>query len=1111
MQPGRKSGCTITLPLQPLVKTAVESCNHRIKVADFRLPAKPPTSTLLPSIYVYLDPDEPSKACKIAASQQLLPANHLPTLCSQLACIIQSKPISPLAQTTSLEPDDIGRSAMSNNGLSILNHPAQFLPGPSLLHELVLCSPTAERVGYSQQALDFLPPEGGVRQNFTYSDLETLSTRFAQRLLLQPGSNIIPVLLPQSPKLYVALLGILKAGAAFAPLPLDAPVDRIKFVVGDVGAQIVVADRSFKSKLSWDGCPRVIFVDEEDIDIASIDKLGTEIRNTTTIHPNSPAYVMYTSGSTGTPKGVIISHSAATQSLLAHEKHIPAYHRFLQFASPSFDVFVFEVFFTFFRGATLIGCERSRLLSDIVGVINKMDVDALELTPTVLGELVVTRDRIPKVQVVLTIGEMLTRPIVDEFGDAILHGMYGPTEAAIHCTLAPNFRKGGSVGDVGIPLDTVSAFIVGPVVLGQDITVLPIGWIGELAVGGNQLADGYLNRLEQTKEVFIDTRYGRLYRTGDRARMHPSGTIECFGRNSTGQVKLRGQRIELGEVEEAIRKIQGVKGAVASVISGSLVAFIGCESHVTDTVVREAVKKWLPGYMVPNTVITMTEIPKLSSGKADRKRLEKEYTEQRTQGAAHKTDDVMSKMEKTIAAAVMDILTGIEVSRESSFVASGLDSLLAIRLCSKLRESGLVTEVADILRTDCIKELACFINSHPGDKPSTDTSIQTEQRFQDVRTAGRSRILELSCLDIEDVEDIIPCTPLQDTMLSETMRDSSVYCNWYLLEIPSSYSDHSIELAFRKLILRNEILRTGFLHLGQVLGTFAQIVWDSPREGQFATAETVDKLQRFSVEDMINPPFKAFLIRQETSVKLSIHIHHALYDGWSWDHILRDLNRFLMKGQNGFVSKRPQFREVVRYNLHKDETRLNRSTAFWKEALADAPNSKLPNFYGYSGVEQSTSTEKMQLQVSRIDLERSARELGISPQVILQTSWAYLLSTYLQSSDVLFGTVISGRTIPLPGIEEVIGPCISTLPLRVRLGDKTKSCAELMRDVHEFNRSLLIYGDLDLRQIKKYCGVGSGAFDTLLIWQQTTLEREDEAVCPIKQVDGLDRLEVREF
>jgi ferricrocin synthase len=325
----------------------------------------------------------------------------------------------------------------SFEGLSALNPYPTRLPGPELLHSLVR---TAGRGGAT--AIDYLD-EGGRRTCHSYTELHSLSEALALRITRAlnsipprlPGQQlIIPLMIPQSPELYISLLAILKAGGAFCPVNLDAPRERLNFIIHDANATLILATKELAARLPppTDSL-RVLLVDDGD-DISGGVEAPTHSHVPT---GNDLAYVMYTSGSTGTPKGVGISHLAATQSLLAHDRHIPAFNRFLQFAAPTFDVSVFEIFFPLFRGMTLVCCDRVNMLTDLAGVIRRMEVDACELTPSVAGSLLKARANAPGLQLVLTIGEMLTEPVVNELGgateqDSILWGMYGPTEAAIH-------------------------------------------------------------------------------------------------------------------------------------------------------------------------------------------------------------------------------------------------------------------------------------------------------------------------------------------------------------------------------------------------------------------------------------------------------------------------------------------------------------------------------------------------------------------------------------------------------------------------------------------------------------------------------------------------------
>ncbi|KAI9678784.1 MAG: NRPS [Caeruleum heppii] len=997
--------------------------------------------------------------------------------------------------------------------MSKINSTPEILDGPRFLHHLVRYQSTANAC-----AIEFRSAARVCRQ-LTYQDLLRRSQVLAARIkttIKAKGKRdgvkqcIVPVLIPQSLELYVAILGVLEAGAAFCPLSLDAPAERLKFICQDVSADLVLSTAAHKSKIDWHDAPSLVLIDESSVEPGERAQSNS---SHVSYRPTDLAYVMYTSGSSGTPKGVGVSHASATQALLAHDRHIPPFRRFLQFAAPTFDVFVFEMFFPLYRGCTLVGIDRRDLLNDLPGCINQMRVDAAELTPTVVGSLIQTRASVPRLKLLLTIGEMLTSSIVAEFGtsqgqEGILYGMYGPTEAAIHCTLVSKVAATAKAAVIGVPLDTASAYILAIPDPSADakptVQVLPMGYVGELAIGGHQLADGYLNRHQQTLEQFVETEeLGRIYRTGDMARLLPDGQLEFLGRISSGQVKLRGQRIELGEIEQAACQTSGVNSALACISGATLVLFCLAEDGSASVAsILATCKRWLPGFMVPGDVILTRDFARLPSGKVDKVAMETQYRESQHR-LDQDGDNEGNETESRISACVTDIL-GHRIGMNTSFTAAGLDSLRVIGAVSRMRQQGLNLQAIDVLKADSISKLADQISRRDVTSGLLSAEEQTvNDSFGTIRAKAEDRIRDLH--PNVPFADILPCAPVQVAMLAETAINRRAYVNWIELVVagPSDISD--IRKAFCQLVESNELLRTGFMSVEDAPDGFVQVVWQAMPEACFSEVSTLDHDNVLDIQDSVLPPLRVQCTPRDNGYRMFVTIHHALYDGWSWEHVLADFDRYL---RGGGELIRPQYREVVQlYRRSTTRDAMKTAENYWANQLMGVVPCLLPNFNCKVDIPQGRLLRQRRLHVAAAQLETSARSLGVSQQTFVQAAFGLMLSAYLDSSEITFGTVHSGRTLPLHSIEEIIGPCLATVPIRLDVS-YSRTGADLVLELHDANRRSLEHCSLPLRDIKGVCGMAPGRplFDTLIVWQQT-LRQTPEELRVVKEVDAMDYVE----
>ncbi|KEQ90207.1 hypothetical protein AUEXF2481DRAFT_84135 [Aureobasidium subglaciale EXF-2481] len=974
--------------------------------------------------------------------------------------------------------------------LSILNPNPARLEGPGLLHELISGPET------SGIALEYLGADGKTTK-LSYSDLHREADWLALRLCQvrqqtsEKAPKIVPVFIPQCTFLYISQLAILKSGAAFCPLNMDMPEERLKFILKDTSAKILLTTTSMRSKLPVLEDILVIEVDDGQSELKNdIRPLESARDSGLYLSTSSLAYIMYTSGSTGLPKAVCLSHQAVTQSLLAHDEFIPGFSRFLQFASPTFDVSVFEIFFPWYRGSTLVSVERGRLLSDLPGTITSLDIDAAELTPSVAASLVRTRDNVPNLRLLLTIGEMLNPQVIQQFGGTlddpgILYGMYGPTEAAIHCTLQPDFAADLPAGIIGVPLRTVSCFIVKPAESDErsnEIAILPIGEIGELAVGGHQLADGYLNRDKQTKAAFVShPKYGNIYRTGDKARLMHNGTLECHGRISSGQVKLRGQRVELGEIEHAASKAAGCHAAIASVISGLLILFcIGDSGHVSAGSIKSACQKWLPAYMLPSEIILLDDFPYLPSGKVDKKKLEQDYSS-RTAGPEVESTEI-SASARSIARIIQDIL-GVPIEWSTDLGAAGLDSLKAIQVASELRKQGHgnvgALELLSATNVLALDQLVLARSSADGTDDNDDGEWQSI--VDDLSSIVEKDLASKNV--VSDIQSIVPCTPLQDAMLVETARQPQAYYNELRLSIASDFRVEQVRDAVFMLAEKHESLRSGFWESGVSHCSYAQITWKHLDDSQFASVDSWTTESSTSGQTMLLRPLHFQCRKSDTGCEILINIHHALYDHWSVEIILEDLANLLRHEES---PDRPSFGAVNRFFcLHKrgDQTAHQE---FWHKYLVDATTGRLPNLSPTSAPFQPLQYTKHIIDVNVNKLRQVAHLYSCSPHVFFQAAYAILLGTYMGTDDVLFGTVFSGRTLPISDVESVVGPLLSTLPSRVNIAE-SRRFSDILRRLQGDNRAIMQHSTMPLADINKACGAvpGEALFDSIFVWQET--------------------------
>ncbi|PQQ33035.1 non-ribosomal peptide synthetase [Photorhabdus luminescens] len=928
-------------------------------------------------------------------------------------------------------------------------------------------------------------------QILSYVELNARANWLARQLIEQGirSDDRVAVLLERSIELVVAQLAILKAGAVYVPIDPRIPDERKNWLINDCSARLLLTDIPVDLTI-----PQYCLADEMGI-IRAEDYHNPDLPRSST----KLAYIMYTSGSTGTPKGVMVPHRAVVRLVINNGyAEIGPDDRVAFESNPVFDASTFEVWAPLLNGGSLVVIDHATLLTpkEFVQTLQNYRITVLWLSVGLFNRLVTALSPVlPQIKILIVGGDVLDPHVMaqvlrDSPPQQLLNG-YGPSEGTTFTTTyrITTLPSGMTRIPIGRPIANTRVYLLD--VYGQPV---PQGVTGEIYIGGDGVACGYLNRPELTAERFLPDPFSgeldaRMYRTGDLARYLPDGNLEFLGRNDQ-QVKIRGFRIEPGEIEARLMEHPAVSEAVILVLGDDqdkrLVAYV--EAEADEELVnhlRTHLSAILPDYMVPAAFVRLDSFPLTPNGKLDRRALPAPEEE----AFARQVYEAPQGVTETTLAAIWSELLGVEqVSRHDSFFALGGHSLLAIQMIERLRSAGLTLAVRDLFQSPVLSTFAQTVGQSravvvPANVITPATTALTPEMLPliELTQPEIDHIVEQVPGGVANIQDIYALSPLQDGILFHHLLANKG--DPYLLAYPMSFADRSLLdcylAAVQQVVDRHDILRTAFVWQG--LSVPAQVVWrKAPLSVTELTLESADGpvceqlAQRFDPRqhrlDLGQAPLLRVVIAQETDgrwIVLQLQ-HHLIGDHTAMEVMNREVQAYLA-GQGGRLPIPAPFRNLIA------EARLGVSqvehTRFFTDILAGVDQPTLP--FGLMEVHRDGSqvaqSHRMLPSMLNDRLRSQARRLGVSLAALCHLAWAQVLSRTSGQEKVVFGTVLFGRMQAGQGGDSGMGLFINTLPLRLDMDDT--SVQDSVRAAHTRLTGLLEHEHASLALAQRCSGV----------------------------------------
>ncbi|RON67089.1 non-ribosomal peptide synthetase [Pseudomonas fluorescens] len=921
-------------------------------------------------------------------------------------------------------------------------------------------------------------------QSLSYFELNARANRLAHHLIghgVQPGDRVA-ILLPRSLELLVAQLAIAKCAAAYVPLDIHAPSERQAFMVEDCQAVALLTLSS----------------EAIDFSVARIDLDRLTLSDQPTHNPNRPqsseslAYVMYTSGSTGTPKGVMVPHRGIGRLVLNNGyADFNAQDRVVFASNPAFDASTMDIWGPLLNGGRVVVIDHQTLLdphafgrelsasgATILFVTTALFNQYVQLIPQALKDL----------RILLCGGERgdpaAFRTLLAEAPALRLVHCYGPTETTTYATTfeVQQVAENAESVPIGGPIANTQVYV-----LDAHQQLVPQGVTGELYIGGQGVALGYLNRADLTAEKFLrdpfsDQPGALLYRTGDLVRWLAPGQLECIGRNDD-QVKIRGFRIELGEIESRLLSCAGIKEAVVLARrdgqeNARLVAYYTVHDQSVDSADLHAqLQARLPEYMVPSAWVQLEALPLNNNGKIDRKALPAP-----TQAALLSRIYVApaTPLEQRLAQVWAEVLQVAQVGRHDNFFELGGHSLLAMRMLSQVRQQlGVELTLAELFANPELAAVAEVLSR-----------------------AGRSTL-----------PDILPAPRDQALPLSFAQQRL-----WFLAQMGGGHSAYNIPVGLRlrgrldeaalqralaRIVARHETLRSRFIQRDDE----AQVLIREEQSGLLLQVEDLrehpqadDALRRLSEAEASAP----FNLQHDSLIRgrlvrladdhhvLLLTLHHIISDGWSMGVLTRELAALYQAFSHGEADPLPPL--LLQYTDYAVWQRrwlsgevLQRQSDYWQQTLAGAPalltlptDRPRPAQQDHSG----GSVEVVLGEPVSAGLTALCQRRAVTPYMVIMSAWAMTLSRLSGQADVVIGSPVANRT--RAEIEGLIGMFVNTLALRIDTSGEPSGEALLAR-VKAQTLQAQAHQDLPFEQVVDICKPlrslsHSALFQTLLSW-----------------------------